>query len=566
MKTFDQKTFVNGFSNLPFSVIDGVDESEDKLEIFNALITQYLEDHAPLKRIKITRAPAPWMKDLDIVALQNQCREWRHKCHQPNNLETDWEKFRYYRNKLKKSTKTTKKQFYRKALQSKKPKEVWSIIHRILSPNQKKITSSPEKLNSYYVNPAETLTDKQSATPTELNEIINNLPSTNKDSFVLKTVTYQQVLNEINSIRNDCSSGCDNLPINLLKPLAETIAFPMTTIINDCIRKCIFPEQWKVAKVCPIPKVHNPSQSKDYHPISILPIFSKILERVTMKQLCLFLEDQLVFSKSQSGFRKNHSTNTLLIKMRDDILNAQDRGEVTIAVLTDFSKAFDTVDFAALLQKLHKLNFSKEALKFILSYLTDRKQFVQIDDKISSNKTVKLGVPQGSILGPVLFNIYVSDMDTVCEGSTCLQYADDSNIYNHCKPADIPESITKLQTNINEVHKWSKSKNLIFNPDKTKFMIFSTKKSQAKCTKYTFQADNEIILERTDATKILGVNFQQQLNWDSQVNEITRSCDGVLRTLRKIKRITPFKIRKHLSESLVLSKIDYCNSVFDPLT
>ena len=566
MKTFDQKTFGNGFSNLTFSVIDGVDESEDKLEIFNALITQYLEDHVPLKRIKITRAPAPWMKDLDIVSLQNQCREWRHKCHQPNNLETDWEKFRYYRNKLKKSTKTTKKQFYRKALQSKKPKEVWSIIHRILSPNQKKITSSPEKLNSYYVNPAETLTDKQSATPTELNEIINNLPSTNKDSFVLKTVTYQQVLNEINSIRNDSSSGCDNLPINLLKPLAETIAFPMTTIINDCIRKCIFPEQWKVAKVCPIPKVHNPSQSKDYHPISILPIFSKILERVTMKQLCLFLEDQLVFSKSQSGFRKNHSTNTLLIKMRDDILNAQDRGEVTIAVLTDFSKAFDTVDFAALLQKLHKLNFSKEALKFILSYLTDRKQFVQIDDKISSNKTVKLGVPQGSILGPVLFNIYVSDMDTVCEGSTCLQYADDSNIYNHCKPADIPESITKLQTNINEVHKWSKSKNLIFNPDKTKFMIFSTKKSQAKCTKYTFQADNEIILERTDATKILGVNFQQQLNWDSQVNEITRSCDGVLRTLRKIKRITPFKIRKHLSESLVLSKIDYCNSVFDPLT
>ena len=300
------------------------------------------------------------MKDLDIVSLQNLCREWRHKCHQPNNSETDWEKFRYYRNKLKKSIKTTKKQFYRKALQSKKTKEVWSIIHGILSPNQKKITSSPEKLNSYYVNLAETLTGKQSATPTELNEIINNLPSTNKDSFVLKTVTYQQVLNEINSIRNDCSTGCDNLPINLFKPLAETIAFPMTTIINDCIRKCIFPEQWKVAKVCPIPKVHNPSQSKDYRPISILPIFSKILERVIMKQLCLFIEDQVVYSKNQSGFRKNHSTNTLLIKMRDDILNAQDRGAVTIAVLTDFSKASDTVDFAALLQNLHKLNFSQE--------------------------------------------------------------------------------------------------------------------------------------------------------------------------------------------------------------
>ena len=149
-------------------------------------------------------------------------------------------------------------------MQSKKPKEVWSIIHCILSPNQKKITSSPEKLDSYYVHLNETLTGKQSATTTELNEIINNLPSTNKDSFVLKTVTYQQVLNEINSIRNDCSTGYDNLPINLLKPLAETIAFPMTTIVNDCIRKCVIPEQWKVTKVCPVPKVHNPSQSKDY--------------------------------------------------------------------------------------------------------------------------------------------------------------------------------------------------------------------------------------------------------------------------------------------------------------
>ena len=135
-------------------------------------------------------------------------------------------------------------------------------------------------------------------------------------------------------------------------------------IINDCIQKSVFPKQWKIGKISPIPKVDIPTCKKDFRPISILPIFSKVFERIVMKQLCKYIEDQAVYSNNQSGFRKYHSTNTLLIKMRDDILNALDKREVTIAVLTDFSKAFDTVDFTTLLKRLHELNFSKESLIF----------------------------------------------------------------------------------------------------------------------------------------------------------------------------------------------------------
>ena len=144
--------------------------------------------------------------------------------------------------------------------------------------------------------------------------------------------------------------------------------------------------------------------------------------------------------------------------------------------MTDFSKAFDTVAYFTLIRKLLSLNISTSTLNLIASYLTDRTQYVQVNKKFSSHKTVNFGVPQGSILGPILFNIYVSDMKDICDDCIFVQYADDSNISKHCKAASIEQNIFKLEKTLNEVYKWSKSKNLIFNLDKTKFMIFTTNK------------------------------------------------------------------------------------------
>ena len=206
--------------------------------------------------------------------------------------------------------------------------------------------------------------------------------------------------------------------------------------------------------------------------------------------------------------------------MRDDILNAMDKGEVTIAVLTDFSKAFDTVDYPTLIRKLHSINISKETLKLIASYLTERSQYVQVDDKLSSSEHINFGVPQGSILWPILFNIYVSDMKDNCKNCTCTQYADDSNMYKHCKPSNIASNIEDLQTTLNDICDWSENKNLIFNPDN---MMFTTKRSKHQKTDYEFHPDHNIILKRTDSNKILGVTFQQQLNWDNHITELTKS-------------------------------------------
>ena len=165
--------------------------------------------------------------------------------------------------------------------------------------------------------------------------------------------------------------------------------------------------------------------------------------------------------------------------MRDDILNAMNKGEVTLPILADFSKALDTVDYTVLIKKLSKLNISHEFLHLILSYISDRSQYVQIDSNKSRHKKINFGVPQGSILGPILFNIYVSDMKNEFD-SPCIQYVNDINICQHCKVSKIPQSISTLTNAAKSIYAWSRDNNLVFNPKKTKFMLFSTKQMSTK--------------------------------------------------------------------------------------
>ena len=156
-----------------------------------------------------------------------------------------------------------------------------------------------------------------------------------------------------------------------------------------------------------------PVKLKDCRPVSILLILSKFYERVVLEQITNFIEKKLIYHHSQSGYRKNHSTATLLAKQRDDIKEAMKSSEITLAVFTDYSKAFDTIDFSVLIKKMHTLNFSKRFLYWIFSYLTDRRHFLQIDSNISNILYINFGVPQGSLLGPVLFNLCLVDMKNI---------------------------------------------------------------------------------------------------------------------------------------------------------
>ena len=242
---------LNQTLQLPFTASFALNDPQDQLGILNDLIIKRLKEHAPMKRMRVTRQPAPGMRDLDIVSLKNDCRHLRYQCHETNK-DDDWQSFRKCRNEPKSKIKSTKKSFYRKALSSKRHKEIWTTIHKILNPVKKRISFDPETLNNYDTTMAENLSGTKPSTKNKITQQINALSSSsNQDQFYLQKVKYNQVLHEIKSIRIDCFTGADNIPINL-----------------------------KIAEICPIPKTDIPLTSKDFRPISLLPVLPKDFERI----------------------------------------------------------------------------------------------------------------------------------------------------------------------------------------------------------------------------------------------------------------------------------------------
>ena len=251
------------------------------------------------------------------------------------------------------------------------------------------------------------------------------------------------------------------------------------------------------------------------------------------------------------------------MKIKNDILKAMKRGEVTLAVLADFSKAFDTVDFEILMKKLHSLRFSKRTLMILSSYLSNRNQFVQIDDVLSDMLTVTNGVPQGSILGPVLFNIYVHDMCHQTEAE-CVQYADDTSIYRHSTPKQFQNCLNQMNFDINAIQTWSKESNLIFNDKKTKSMLFTTKQmSKRHQFNLKIKSNNDVDIEQVSSFKLLGITFSEDLTWNNHVKKATSSSYATLKSLSLLKRFLPYHLRKQLAEILVLSKLDYGNALIN---
>ena len=353
-------------------------------------------------------------------------------------------------------------------MSSKNPKEVWSTVTRILTKQQTRIKQHPSDLNNHFTTLASKLTNKENA-PSKLPD--TSSMQENSNGFKIQHTNYYQINKIILGLKNDCSSGYDNIPVRFIKPVSDHLISPLLYIINNSIDKNFFPNSWNIARVCPMPRLDQPTSVKDFRPISVLEILSKVYERVILQQLCSFIEKESLCTTTQSGFRKGHSTATILLQIRDDIKRAMDKSEVTLAILIDYSKAFDTIDQNILLEKLLKFNFLPQAIEIIFSYISDRKLYVQVDDKSSEMSNIYFGVPQGSMLGPVLFNLYVADLSEILS-STSAQYADGTTIYDSCKNSEIKSCVQNLKKDLNNLSQWSTNKNLLFNEDKTKSILF----------------------------------------------------------------------------------------------
>lgn len=246
--------------------------------------------------------------------------------------------------------------------------------------------------------------------------------------------------------------GLDKMSARLLKDAAEVIANPLTLLINKSLESGCFPATWKSAKVTALFKSGDRSLKDNYRPISILPTISKIIEKLAHNQLYNYLEDNKLLTKAQYGFRHKTSTTSALIKFTDNILNNMDNGKLSGVIFLDLKKAFDTVNHDILIKKLQKLGVSGSTLQWFNSYLRGRTQRTVCGNEISEIKRISIGVPQGSILGPLLFLVYINDVQNVTKHTSLTLFADDMALsYASTCSSDIQN---KLNADLQSIAIW----------------------------------------------------------------------------------------------------------------
>ena len=249
-------------------------------------------------------------------------------------------------------------------------------------------------MNKFFVKTNERTLGTKPDERSDLIEVVHSFskkPMRFRSSFKLRCISRQEADQEINKLRSDTSNGMHQIPVKFVKLAKDYISGPITHIINRCMVTSSFPKLWKIARISLIPEVNEPQCDADHCPVSILPTLSKVFECLVLHQLIEYINKEALLGPTISGFPKGHSTTSVLLGIRDALIRASSRGEVTLMVCADYSKVFNTVQFKSVLTK-HNLGFSKEFLLWMVDYLTDRRQMVQIDDRKSDMATVEFGV------------------------------------------------------------------------------------------------------------------------------------------------------------------------------
>ena len=345
----------------------------------------------------------------------------------------------------------------------------------------------------------------------------------------------------------------------MLKLSKHAIAQSLTDIINMSLIRGVVPRAWKRARVVPIFKSGDISSLNNYRPISILPIVSKIVERTVHKQLSEFLDINNILHPNQSGFRPMHSTNTVLMKLVSQwSLNIENK-QLTGVGFVDLRKAFDTVDHELLISKLISIGCSEESVKWFKSYLSDREQITNFKGKKSHSLIIKMGVPQGSILRPLLFSIYVNSMPNCISNGIIDMYADDTTL--SVSGATAHEVEQKLTLGLNEVMTWITKNRLVLNSDKTFVMVIGSRANLKKIESFNVYL-NTTLLNRVHSIKCLGVLIDDELNWSSHVDKVIKISQRNISVIKRARTYLPQNSLKLLYNSLVLPHMDYCSAVW----
>ena len=536
-------------------------------DIFSNKFGKLYNKHFPMTKTKINKRKEskPWITAGIIKSIKTRNKLYIKFIKNPN----DRNKFKYiaYRNKLTKLIKTSCKTYYSDKFKKYKYniKNTWQTINTVIGKKSKpkaptyfldgstKISDPKliaKKFNSFFADIGPTLASKIHS-PSSFSDFLDD---PHQNTIFLNPIEEKEILDIVMNFKNGKSAGYDDISPTIVKSVIPFISKPLAFIFNLSLSTGVFPTALKVAKVIPVFKKDDPHLFSNYRPISLLPCFSKILERLVYNRLDNFLTRFHILHDNQYGFRKHHSTELALLDIYDKISSSLDLNHHTIGLFLDLSKAFDTINHDILLSKLQHYGIRGIALDLLSSYLTDRLQFTSFDSHLSDRLPMSCGVPQGSILGPLLFLLYVNDIPSSSKHFSFVLFADDTNIfYSH---PNLNTLTHIFNTELVKVSNWFKANKLSLNVKKTNYIHFKKKKHTTPVTRISI--DNTPILP-VEHTKFLGVIIDQNLSWKYHILKTTNQISKNIGILRKLRNTLPKRILFTIYNTLILPYISYSN-------
>ena len=383
------------------------------------------------------------------------------------------------------------------------------------------------------------------------------LKNRNQFNFIIAHIFNEEVLEIINSLTNK-STGPSSIPLNLLQSVADLIVFPLCYIINKSLLNGIFPDKLKIVKVVPLHKGGSTEDLNNFRPISLLSIFDKIIEKIMHKRLYHFLELHNVLFDNQFGFRKNNSTSYALMEITEKIKESIDNGKYGCGIYIDLRKAFDTVNHNILIKKLEHYGVRGILLEWFKSYLNERKQFVFMNGESSDIKYMACGVPQGSVLGPLLFLLYINDLPNISAKLKFFLFADDTNIY--FESDDLLNVEKTVNKELKKLYLWLNVNRLSLNVSKTQYIIFHPYNKPLR-KHITIKINKKAITEK-DHIKYLGVIIDSHLNWKKQILSITKKMSRCIGIMCKLRHFVTREMLKNIYYSLLYPHLVYAIEVW----
>ena len=556
--SFDERSFLSDFTRLDFNYLYEDSDIDWTYNRFLEDITTLADKHVPI--IKYPKKEAkliakPWITNR--IKKMMKVRDRLLKKMKRNKSETNRQFYKKCRNRVATELKKSKLEYYHNyfAKNEKNMRKLWdginsiiakktcshSIIDKVKDVNGKLLddpTQMASNFNEYFVNVADSINKAIPRTP---NSPLRYLGSANENSLFLSPVTHFEVEDVISNLSSSKSTGPHSVPIKLLKVVKHHISHPLAELVNQSFLKGIFPSKLKIAKVVSVFKKGDPEIMTNYRPISLLPVFSKIFEKLMYKRLYSFVACNKLLFKFQFGFQENHSIDHALISMTETIRKSLDNKKYGCGVFIDLQKAFDTVNHNILLSKLEHYGIRGNALCSFWSYLTDRTQFVSISGKNSCPLGITCGVPQGSVLGPLLFLLYINDLPNVSKHLKFYFFADDTNLYYDSETLD--DVIKKVNKGLKHLKRWLDANKLSLNINKTNFIIFHSSASPIPpsiCIKIGKKR-----ISRVKYIKFLGVLMDEHLNGKYHVAELSKKLAKTCGIL--------FRVRHLLSKTTLIT-------------